>query len=308
MKRILLAAILMGCASLSFAQKDSTSNWTLQAIYGLKGTQSSFVNWNAGGQDNISAIGSINASSKYLKGDMKWDSDLALSLGGIDYLSAGSPKGLAKTDDKIDLATNFGYRMKKDWYYSILGSFKTQFMDGFATPEDNTRSSKFMVPGYLTLALGLDYSPNKNFSFFISPLASKMTFVQDRTFADAGSFGVEAAYIDDAGVYVAGKKFRGEFGAYVRIKYDKELAKNIFMKSKVELFSNYLDRPENIDVNADIIFDFKVNNWFSASLNWTLIYDHDIIFRGVKNGTAYSGPRTQFKSVLGVGLTHTMKN
>lgn len=308
MKRILLSAILMGCASLSFGQTDSTSNWNLQVMYGLKGTQSSFVNWNAGGQDNISVLGSINASAKYLKGDMKWDSDLALALGGIDYLSAGSPKGLAKTDDKIDLASNFGYRMKNDWYYSILGSFRTQFMDGFASPEDDFRSSKFMVPGYLTLALGLDYTPNKNFSLFLSPLASKMTFVQDRTFADAGAFGVEAAHIDDAGVFVAGKKFRGEFGAYVRVKYDKELAKNIFMKSKLELFSNYMDRPQNIDVNADVIFDFRVNKWFSASLNWTLIYDHDIIFRGMKDGMAYSGPRTQFKSVLGVGLTHTMKN
>ena len=308
MKRILLSAILMGCASLSFGQTDSTSNWNLQVMYGFKGTQSSFVNWNAGGQDNISVLGSINASAKYLKGDMKWDSDLALALGGIDYLSAGSPKGLAKTDDKIDLASNFGYRMKNDWYYSILGSFRTQFMDGFASPEDDFRSSKFMVPGYLTLALGLDYTPNKNFSLFLSPLASKMTFVQDRTFADAGAFGVEAAHIDDAGVFVAGKKFRGEFGAYVRVKYDKELAKNIFMKSKLELFSNYMDRPQNIDVNADVIFDFRVNKWFSASLNWTLIYDHDIIFRGMKDGMAYSGPRTQFKSVLGVGLTHTMKN
>ena len=100
------------------------------------------------------------------------------------------------------------------------------------------------------------------------------------------------------------KKFRGEFGAYLRVKYDKELAKNIFMKSQVELFSNYVDNPQNIDVNADIIFDFKVNNWFSASLNWTLIYDHDINIRDAKG----FGPRTQFKSVLGVGLTHTMKN
>jgi len=304
MKRILLPAILMMYTSLSFGQADSTSNWNLKAIYGLKGTQSSFVNWNAGGSDNISAIGSINASAKFLKGDMKWDSDLALALGGIDYLAAGSPKGLVKTDDKIDIASNFGYRMKKAWYYSLLGSFKTQFMDGVPDDGLTKRTSKFMVPGYLTLALGLDYTPNENFSFFISPLASKMTFVQDRTLADAGSFGVDAAYFDDAGVYIAGKKFRGEFGAYLRVKYDKELAKNIFMKSQVELFSNYADNPQNIDVNADIIFDFKVNNWFSASLNWTLIYDHDINIRDAKG----FGPRTQFKSVLGVGLTHTMKN
>ena len=70
-----------------------------------------------------------------------------------------------------------------------------------------------------------------------------------------------------------------------------------------------MDNPQNIDVNADVIFDFRVNKWFSASLNWTLIYDHDIKFSITDaSGVAYRAPRTQFKSVLGVGLTHTMQN
>ena len=66
-----------------------------------------------------------------------------------------------------------------------------------------------------------------------------------------------------------------------------------------------MDNPGNIDVNADILFKFKVNGWFSASLNWTVIYDHDINIEGSDGGF---GPRTQFKSVLGLGISHTMKN
>ena len=77
------------------------------------------------------------------------------------------------------------------------------------------------------------------------------------------------------------------------------------MKSTLELFSNYLKNPENIDVNADVLFTFKVNKWFSASLNWTVIYDHDINIKGNDGGF---GPRTQFKSVLGLGVSYTMKN
>jgi len=106
-------------------------------------------------------------------------------------------------------------------------------------------------------------------------------------------------------VITAGKKFRGEFGAYIKLKYNKELAKNILMKSKLELFSNYADNPGNIDINADIIFNFKVNSWFSASLNWTLLYDDDIQITDAKGNV---GPRTQFKSILGVGVSYTMKN
>ena len=77
------------------------------------------------------------------------------------------------------------------------------------------------------------------------------------------------------------------------------------MKSKLELFSNYLQNPENIDVNSEVLFSFKVNEWFSASANFTALYDHDIIIRDINGGV---GPRTQFKSVLGLGLSYTMKN
>lgn len=281
-------------------------NWKTQATFGLNGTQSSFVNWSAGGRNNISLLGFIESSANYAKGDLKWSNDLGLALGGIQYIGVGSPKEIQKSDDKIDFATNFGLRMKKHWFYSILGSFKTQFLDGYSFPNDSVRVSSFMAPGYLTLALGLDYSPNENFTFFISPLASKMTFVGVSELADAGAYGVDAAELDALGnVITAGKKFRGEFGAYIKVKYNKELAKNILMKTKLELFSNYANNPGNIDVNADVILNFKVNSWFSASLNWTLLYDDDIQITDAKGNV---GPRTQFKSILGVGVSYTVKN
>jgi hypothetical protein len=124
--------------------------------------------------------------------------------------------------------------------------------------------------------------------------------------ANVGAFGVQAATYDGNGALVtAGRKLRSEFGAYMKMSFNRELMKNIEMKSTVELFSNYLDQPQNIDVNADILFTFKVNNWFSASLNWTAIYDDDIQIQ-LSNGKV--GPRFQFKSVLGLGISYTLRN
>lgn len=306
--KFILAFISLTFFIISNAQDTlvETSNWKTQATFGLNGTQSSFFNWSAGGRNNISLLSFIESSANYAKNDLKWSNDLGIALGGIQYIGIGSPKEIQKSDDKIDFATNFGLKMKKDWYYSILGSFKTQFLDGFSFPNDSVRVSSFMAPGYVTLALGLDFSPNDNFTLLISPIASKMTFVGVSDLADAGAYGVDAAELDALGnVITAGKKFRGEFGAYIKMRYNKELAKNILMKSKLELFSNYLDNPDNIDINADIIFNFKVNSWFSASLNWTLLYDDDIQITDVKGNV---GPRTQFKSILGVGVSYTMKN
>lgn len=298
------ATIAIGHSQTDTIQLDP--NWKLQGTYGLNGTQSSFVNWSAGGRNNVSIFGYISATANYKKNTSKWDNSLDLGLGGIKYIGVGAPKELQKTDDKIDFSTNYGLRMKDHWYYSLLGTFRTQFLDGFSFPNDSVRVSGLMAPGYLTLALGIDYSPNDNFSVFISPLASKMTFVSFQQLADAGAYGVDKAEYNDLGEVVsAGKKFRGEFGAYLKMKYNKDLAKNINMKTKLELFSNYMVDPQNIDVNADVLFSFKINSWFSASLNWTLIYDHDIQIRDIKGDV---GPRTQFKSVLGLGVSYTMRN
>lgn len=305
---ILFVTILNGAFS-----QDSTSvdtlpkNWKLQATYGLNGTQSSFVNWAAGGRNNISALGYIEASAKYAKNSISWDTDLGLSLGGMMYIGKGNNDGLQKTDDRIDFATKVGYKLKEKWFFSGLAGFKSQFLDGFAFPNDSVRVSKFMAPGYVNVSLGIDYVPNENFSLFMSPLSTKLTFVQDQVLSNAGAFGVTGAEYDatTGDVITSGKRFRGEFGAYIKAQYNQTIAKNIELKSKLELFSNYLEKPQNIDVNAEIIMNFKVNSWFSASVNWLLIYDDDI---DITDRDGNVGPRTQFKSVIGLGVSYTMKN
>ncbi len=281
--------------------------WKLRCTFGLNGTQSSFVNWSAGGRNNISLLGSIEAGAHYEKDKWKWDNDLGIALGGLQYIDKGNTEGLQKTDDKIDLASSIGRKLKDHWYLSLTSGFRTQFLDGFVYPDDSTRVSTFMAPGYLNLALGIDYSPNDDFTVFLSPISSKMTFVRDQTLANSGAYGVDAAVYDvtTGDLLEPGKMFRHELGAYFKMKYNATLAKNIEMKSKLELFSNYLHNPQNIDVNAEVIFNFKVNSWFSASLNWNLIYDDDIDVRDAKGNV---GPRTQFKSVLGLGVSYTLKN
>lgn len=314
MKSILLAVTLLSYFN-GFSQvkdtlqkKDSIppKYWKLKAIYGLNGTQSSFVNWNAGGRNNISILGTISASANYTKNNVKWSNDLSIALGGLQYLEKNMPESLQKTDDRIDITSNFGMKIKKHVFVSFIGGFKTQMLDGFSFPNDSIRISTFMAPGYVNTALGIDYIKSDNFSVFTSPFAAKMTFVNDQILADAGSFGVEKAVLDGLGnVITAGKRFRGEFGAYVKLKFNKTVAKNIDLKSKIELFSNYMQNPQNIDVNAEALFTFKVNSWFSASLQWSLIYDDDI---AIRDSYGNIGPRTQFKSVLGLGVSYKMKN
>lgn len=287
--------------------KKDTSYWKYNSTFGVNGSQTSFVNWAAGGRNNISALAFVNFSLKYQQKKIKWMNDVKLALGGLKFIdSTGMKQGMQKTDDKIDLATTFGYEFKKNWFYTVVGGFKTQSLNGFNFPNDSVIVSKFMAPGYLNFALGIEYSLKKSVLVFISPLAAKFTFVKDETLANAGAFGVRKAEFDNLGNLIKkGETSRKEMGSYFKFNYNKEILEHVELKSRLELFSSYLNNPQNIDVNAEVIFVFKINKWLMSSLQWNVIYDDDIHIRDTSGKT---GPRTQFKSLLGLGISYQLKN
>ena len=269
-------------------------SWQLKSQFTLNGTQTSFVNWNAGGKNNISLIGGIIANANYSKGQLNWKNDINVALGGIMYFEEAENFPIQKTDDKIDLSSSYGVKFSRRFFVSFIQGFKTQFIKGYTKPTDINYVSRFMSPGYLNFALGTDYIKDDKFSVFGSPMASKATFVTDDSLSTIGAFGVKPF-----------EHSRIEYGAFVKINLNKKLMKNIEMRSKLELFSNYTNNPQNIDVNAELMFTFKVNSLFSSSAQWNLIYDDDI---KIKDSNGGEGPRTQFKSVLGIGISYQIDN
>lgn len=93
----------------------------------------------------------------------------------------------------------------------------------------------------------------------------------------------------------------------MRAVFKQELMKNVNLDTKLELFSNYAENPQNVDVLWEVLIAMKVNKFLTASIATTLIYDDDVdILLGYNpDGTAIAGPRTQFKEVLQVGLTYS---
>ena len=283
---------------------DSLEGWRVGGIISIAGSQVSLTNWNAGGQNSISATGLVSVFANYTKGKAQWEN--ALDLGyGLQRQGRKDNAIWIKTDDKIDLFSKFGRKASEHWFYSGLLNFNTQSTNGYNYPNDSMAISRFMAPGYLLIAAGMDYKPNKIFSAFIAPFTMKSTFVMDQTLADVGSFGVEAA--DTTGSTVTpGKRARFEMGGYIRLQFKHEIFKNVNVKSQLGMFSNYLVKPGNIDFNWETLIQFKVNKYKSATLSTHLIYDDDIdiaVFNdaGVQTG---KGPRVQFKEVLGLGFAY----
>jgi hypothetical protein len=281
-----------------FAESDSTKNqgpWRLESVYGFNATQSSFVNWVGGGRNNVSALAFVNGTANFKKGTSNWNTELRLALGGVQFFDEAR---IQKTDDIINLATKYGYEFQKTWYFTALGDFRTQFMDGFVNLLDTVPASRFMAPAFSIFALGIDYKPSKDFSILMAPITGKFTFVNDQRLSDLGAFGV-----------TPGTRFRPEVGAYIKFRWKKELMKNIDMTTRAEFFSNYLDRPQNIDVNLEAMLTFKVNDWFSAMFQINLLYDHDIkVPVRDELGNTYLAPRTQFRQIMGIGLQYRLAN
>ena len=309
-KLIFLLSILAVSFSVIAQTPDTTKLWTKGGVGGINFSQSSFTNWAAGGENALSATALMTVFSNYKKDKTTWDNTLDMAYGMLQ--SGKAP--LRKNEDKIDLSSKYGrYAFKKHWYYSALVNFKSQFDNGYNLPDDSTVVSHFMAPAFVIGAIGLDYKTTDNsFSAFIAPFTSKTTIVNDQRLADAGAFGVDKAEYDSiAGAYVKvkdGAMIRSEFGGYVKLVFKKDVVKNVNLSTKLELFSNYIDRPQNIDVNWEVLIGLKVNKFISASISTQMIYDHDIpvMVERDENGTKVkgTGPRVQFKEVLAVGFSY----
>jgi len=285
---------------------DTTHGWKFNGYMGFNFSQTSLNNWAAGGESSISTLSTVNVNANYKKNRFKWDNTLNINYGFIKQ--GGEP--IQKNDDRIEVISQAGYRAKdsSNLFYTGFATFRTQFHATFN--EDGFMISNFMSPAWLQAAIGMSYS-KKNFSIIVAPIAGKFTIVNDQQMADSGDYGVEAAVIDPLTfqVLTPGSNIRTEIGAYLYVTYKVDVMKNITYSTRFDLFNNYsdpnVDNRKNFDVNWENMLTLKVNEYISTSFFTHLIYDQDIPIELTEaDGTTYSGPRTQFKSVLGVGMSY----
>lgn len=304
MKKVYLLLLLAVMSGLTISAQDEvapsdTSYWDWGNTFGVQFGQTTLKNWSQGGNSQISVNMSGRSFANFAKGKHLYENQF-IGDWGIVRFRGQTPQISA---NNLEINTQYGYQLKNSWYFSFLANLKSQFTWGFDYPDGAPKvfNSKFGAPAYLKIAPGFTYKPNDIFQFFFAPAAGKMTFVREDGRIDETRFGVDA-----------GQTVRAEFGAYARAQLNKEIFKNVNLFSVLELFNNYTDpnKPnrKNIDVDWQTGIDLKVNSWLAASISAHVIYDNDIevpVDRdgdGVLEGT---GPRTQFRETLTVGLTYS---
>ena len=283
-----------------FVDNDSVHwHWGGDATLSFNAT--SLINWVAGGEDQIGVRPAINLFANYKKGKHTFENYATFAYG---VLKTGERKAV-KNDDRLHYISKLGYQISSKWAYSAAFLARTQFSPGYKYSGENitAKLSDFLAPVNMYLSVGLDYIPNKNISCMLSPVMGRATFVRsDSTTVIIGA-GMMTAEIDENGETVqVPHKSRYEFGGGALIKFNGNLYKNkITYSSQVELFSNYMKAPQNMEVfwvsNAKI----QVYKNISANMQIELKYDDNQKIKDETTGDL-RGAKMQIRSFTGLGL------
>lgn len=296
MKKTLLSLILGTFCLLGYSQEtpkiDTTKNWTIHGENTFLVNQSSFSNWSAGGINSLAANLILNYDFNYKKDKWSWDNKAIAAYG----ISKQDGIGMRKNDDRLILNSLLGYKAAQYWLYTFYANFQTQFAKGYTYDGDTrTKISNAFAPAYLTFGPGIAYKKSDNFRVNFSPVASRVVMVFDDDLnKDAPAFGVDP-----------GKNVRFEFGASLDAYYKVNLMENISFENILKLYSNYLDKPQNIYTDYTANLFMKVNKFVTVNAGVQMIYDDKTMITKVVNGVKEDWHKDlQVKQIFGAGLTY----
>ena len=301
MKRLILAvcAILTTCAL--FAQEAPAApeapkaEWNKGMTTTIGFSQLSLMQWAAGGVGQLTLNTFADLYANLTKGKVVWNNELQAGYG---FIHSFDKDYLLKSDDRLIFDSKFGYKAAEKLYFSAVYNFRTQFEEGW----DASHSliiSDFFAPAYTSLGLGIDYTPTKNVSINFAPLTGKVTMVRPEE--------LRVRYGNREDQFA-----RFELGTQLRVDAKLEV-ENFKVATALVLFSDYLNKPQNIKVNWDVNAEAKVTKFFSVTLRTNLIYDDNVLVpKYYKRATAehavgdpYQGKGIQFKELFSIGFTYT---
>ncbi|RKF04869.1 hypothetical protein C8N26_0263 [Tenacibaculum lutimaris] len=277
MKKLLAIAVLFGALTANAQEEkkeEPKEGWKRNGNISFLFNQSAFNNWLAGGTNNISGTIGLNYDFNYTKGDWTWDNKLIASYG----LTKLKGEEMKKTDDRLELNSLVGKKASGNWYYSAFFNFKTQMS---STDVNGEQTSHFFSPAYFQFGPGMLWKKHDNLKVNIAPATSKLIVMHGHLTEMGDAFGV-----------AQGETTRYELGAALNAYYKLDVMKNVSVENILNLYSNYLEDFQNVDIDYTVNVVMKVNKYLSANLSMQAIYD-DNAFEGF-----------QTREVFGLGINY----
>ena len=294
MKKILFSVILAFAINGAFAQvnekellkkneeaaaklkEEKPNGWTKKGTFTFLANQATFNNWLAGGQSNISGNIGLNYDFNYKSEKWNWDNKIIAGYG----LTKIKDQDVQKSDDRLVFNSLAGRKAGGYWYYSLFFNFQTQFDSGF-DKDSGIKTSHFFSPAYFQFGPGMLWKKSDNLKVNIAPATSKLVMVHKHFTEFGPSFGVKQ-----------GETTRFEFGAAINAYYKFNVMENVSFENILNLYSNYLEDPQNVDIDYTLNVVMKINKYLTTNFAFQTIYD-DNAFRGF-----------QTRQVIGLGVTY----
>lgn len=274
--RKVFTMIVAFCAVNASAQPADTAKvkktWTHNLVGGLNLTQVSFSdNWAQGGENALAYATTLNGKSVQDLSKTNWATSYKFAFGQTKL----GEQGIRKSDDKIDVESNFTYKMGTYINPYVAATLKTQFVKGYDYAADpDSVVSNFFDPGYLTQSVGLGYQPIPQIK---TRLGAALREVITSQFTD----------------YAGGEKTKVEGGLESVTEVAWQMHSNLLFTGKVELFEAF----NNLDIiimRSDNTLAAKVSKYVTVNFNVQLLKEPPV-----------SRGKIQRKQTLAVGLSYS---
>lgn len=273
-----------------------TDKWDVGLRLGADLSQVGLQNWSYGGQSSL-AIGSVlDFVARYEKGNVLWRNNLKTEY-GFQRLGKASGNSLRKNIDYLLFTTAYVRKLNKRWGASALWNFETQLTRGYNYEKVNDRETKkfvstFMAPATSTVALGLTYSKWPIYSFSLSPIGVRHTFVLNNFLAENG-----------LSVLPPGEKVKVDYGATFNGTVEGDVIELVKLISRLTLFSDYTFIFSKVDVEWDFEIRMAINPWLASSFTSQLRYYND---RTITRDDGTEGPAVQWSNKIKVGFVYQL--
>ncbi|MBR6248501.1 MAG: DUF3078 domain-containing protein [Muribaculaceae bacterium] len=271
------------------APEVSMHDWLHTFVGSLHFTQAYISdNWYQGGTNNLNILADIKWDfnlNQDLHPNWLFNNTMAYKL-GVTTAQADTIRDYMINEDNFLFTSQLGYKAVKNWYYSVMLQFKTQFFNNYK-PNSNDLTASFLSPGELNLGLGMTYDyksadGSRTFTLAIAPLSYNMKICRDIKKLNPVNFGIDADH-----------HFKHSFGSNLEAKWMIKFNANITWQSRFYVFTDY----SYVQGDWESTWDFAISRHLNTQIYTHLRYDR-------------SHPRHddwkywQFKEILSFGITY----
>jgi hypothetical protein len=293
---------------IKLVDKDTIA-WTYGSGIGLDMRSLMLINPRVGSGQSQIGFGIIwGGLAKYNKDKLTWYNTSSVQL-AAQKIGTGNTNPWIKNIDIFRINSKLSYAWESELFsnavdFTLQSILLPTYSGNKLRPKEERDRlvATFFSPATINFSPGIEYKPNDKFHFLISPAGFKGIFILNQGVANLDIYNTRPI-LNEMGDTLRFSRSDLRFGNFLRSTYkDKFLNDALIVQTTLDLFSNYLRNPENIDILWRTEFNYRLFKNLFLNLNTEFFYDNDVLVQVDKEGTL--GLKPSFTSALYIKYNH----